>query len=377
MPVSDLTRPSSSSVVRVLIVDDSASARAMLRAIVESDPAFKVVGQAPDAYEAARMMRDELPDVILLDLELPGIDGLTFLKKIMSQRPLPVVVCSGLTAQGSVQSLAALESGAVEVILKPQSGDPQARAEAQLLICDALRAASQSRGGRKRSLAPPPPREPGSKLNADVMLPPPKLSRPVPVTEPIVCIGASTGGTEALREILVALPSDAPAICIVQHMPAGFTAAFARRLDGLCKVKVTEAVDGAAVRPGEVLIAPGDRHMMLRRLPSGYRVKVVEGPYVSRHRPSVDVLFRSAAEAAGSNALGIILTGMGDDGAHCLGEMKAMGAHTIAQDEASCVVYGMPREAALRGTAAQTLPLNKMATAIIGFARRHRTEVQG
>jgi two-component system chemotaxis response regulator CheB len=375
MPVTDPSRASTSALVRVLIVDDSASARAMLRSIVESDPALKVVGLAPDAFEAARMMREELPDVILLDLELPGIDGLTFLKKIMSQRPLPVVVCSGFTARGSEQSLAALEAGAIEVILKPQAGDPQARAEAQVRICDALRAASQSRGGR-RIAAAATPRQPGNKLTADVMLPPPNLSRTVPVTEPIVCIGASTGGTEALREILTSLPPDAPAICIVQHMPAGFTNAFARRLDGLCQVKVSEAVDGATVGQGEVLIAPGDRHMMLRRLPSGYRVTVAEGPYVSRHRPSVDVLFRSAAGAAGANALGLILTGMGDDGARCLGEMKAAGCHTIAQDEATCVVYGMPREAVRMGTAVQTLPLGKMAAAIMGFARRHRTGVQ-
>lgn len=374
MPVSESSRPASS--VRVLIVDDSASARAMLRSIVESDPALRVVGLAPDAFEAARMMREELPDVILLDLELPGMDGLTFLKKIMSQRPIPVVVCSGFTARGSEQSLAALEGGAVEVILKPQASDPQARAEAQMRICDALRAASQSRGGRALATATASHRQPGAKLTADVMLPPPNLSRAVPVTEPIVCIGSSTGGTEALREILVALPPDAPAICIVQHMPAGFTAAFAKRMDGLCQVKVTEAVDGATVTQGEVLIAPGDRHMMLRRLPSGYRVTVAEGPYVSRHRPSVDVLFRSAAGAAGANALGVILTGMGDDGARCLGEMKAAGSHTIAQDEASCVVYGMPREAVRMGTAVQSLPLNKMAAAIMGFARRHRTGAQ-
>lgn len=374
MPVSESSRPASS--VRVLIVDDSASARAMLRSIVESDPALRVVGLAPDAFEAARMMREELPDVILLDLELPGMDGLTFLKKIMSQRPIPVVVCSGFTARGSEQSLAALEGGAVEVILKPQASDPQARAEAQMRICDALRAASQSRGGRALATATASHRQPGAKLTADVMLPPPNPSRAVPVTEPIVCIGSSTGGTEALREILVALPPDAPAICIVQHMPAGFTAAFAKRMDGLCQVKVTEAVDGATVTQGEVLIAPGDRHMMLRRLPSGYRVTVAEGPYVSRHRPSVDVLFRSAAGAAGANALGVILTGMGDDGARCLGEMKAAGSHTIAQDEASCVVYGMPREAVRMGTAVQSLPLNKMAAAIMGFARRHRTGAQ-
>lgn len=360
---------------KVLIVDDSASARAMLRAIVESDPGLSVMALCIDAFEAAKVMRDALPDVILLDLELPGMDGMTFLKRIMSQKPLPVVICSGLTARGSEQSIAALEAGAVEVILKPSAGDDRARAEAQVRICDALRAAAQSRGGRAGML-PGALRAPGAKLSADEILPPPNLTRAVPTTEPVVCIGASTGGTEALRQVLVALPPDAPAICIVQHMPAGFTAAFARRLDGLCKVKVSEAVDGASVGQGEVLIAPGDQHMILRRLPSGYRVSVVQGPYVSRHRPSVDVLFRSAAGAAGSNAMGMILTGMGDDGARCLGEMKAAGAVTVAQDEASSVVFGMPREAVRMGSAVQVLPLEKMAATIMGFARRHRTGVQ-
>ncbi len=362
--------------VRVLIIDDSTSARAMLRSIVDSDPALRVCGAAPDAFAAARMMRADLPDVILLDLEMPGMDGLTFLKKIMSQRPIPVVVCSGLTARGSEQSVAALEAGAVEVILKPQAGDAQARAEAGLRICDALRAASQTRGARAALAGGPAAKAPGPKLSPDEMLPPPNPARPVPLTEPIVCIGSSTGGTEALRAILTALPSDAPAICIVQHMPAGFTAAFAKRLDSLCQVRVREAVDGATVTQGEVLIAPGDQHMMLRRLPSGYRVTVAAGPAISRHRPSVDVLFRSAASVAGANAMGIVLTGMGDDGARCLGEMKAAGALTVAQDEASCVVYGMPREAVRMGSAMQSLALDRMAAAIMGFARRHRAGVQ-
>lgn len=360
--------------VKVLIVDDSTSARAMLRSIVEKDPGLTVMGTAPDAFAAAKMMKANLPDVILLDLELPGMDGLTFLRRIMEQRPIPVVVCSGFTARGSEQSLAALEAGALEVILKPGAGDERARAEAQVRICDALRAASQSRSGR--GSVPGALRGPGQKLSADEVLPPPNLSKPVPVTEPVVVIGASTGGTEALRALLMALPPDAPAIAIVQHMPAGFTTAFARRLDGLCAVGVSEAVDGAMLKQGEVLIAPGDRHMMLRRLPSGYRVNVVEGPYVSRHRPSVDVLFRSAATAAGANALGIILTGMGDDGARCMGEMKAAGALTLAQDEASSVVYGMPREAVRMGSAVQSVALDRMAAAIMAFARRHRTGVQ-
>lgn len=355
--------------LKVLIVDDSASARAMLRSIVESDPGLRVMALAEDAFAAARAMKEALPDVILLDLELPGMDGLTFLRRIMQQRPLPVVICSGHAGRGSEHSLAALEAGAVEVILKPRAGNERERAEAQVRICDALRAASQSRG---RSAIPGALRAPGAKLSADEVLPPPNSSKVVPVTEPVVVIGSSTGGTEALREILVALPPDAPAIAIVQHMPPGFTAAFAKRMDSLSRVSVSEAVDGASLRQGEVLIAPGDRHLMLRRLPSGYRVNVTEGPYVSRHRPSVDVLFRSAAVAAGANALGIILTGMGDDGARCMGEMRAAGALTLAQDEASCVVYGMPREAVRMGSAVQSVSLDRMAATIMNFARRHR-----
>jgi two-component system, chemotaxis family, protein-glutamate methylesterase/glutaminase len=360
--------------VKVLIVDDSASARAMLRSIVETDPGLRVMGAAPDAFAAVKMMKQELPDVILLDLELPGMDGMTFLKRIMAQRPIPVVVCSGTTAGGSEQTLAAMEAGAVDVILKPQARNEQARAEAQVRICDSLRAASHSGGARP--IPTSAARAPGAKLSADEVLPPPNLSKPIPVTEPVVVIGASTGGTEALRQILEALPPDAPAIAIVQHMPPGFTAAFARRLDGLCKVRVTEAVDGVMLRQGAVVIAPGDQHIILRRLSGGYRVTVADGPYVSRHRPSVDVLFRSAASAAGPNALGIILTGMGDDGARCLGELKAAGAHTVAQDEASSVVYGMPREAVRMGSAVQSVALDRMAAAIMGFARRHKTGVQ-
>ncbi|MEY4982342.1 MAG: hypothetical protein RIR62_608 [Pseudomonadota bacterium] len=363
--------------IKVLIVDDSTSARTMLRRIVESDASLTVLGAAADAFAAARLMKAGLPDVILLDLELPGMDGITFLKRIMQQRPLPVVVCSSLTEFGSEKSLEALEAGAVEVILKPAPVDERSRQEAALRICDAIHAASQSR----KAEAPRPrgsePRPVGPKLTADEILPPPNPSRVIPVTEPLICIGASTGGTEALRVVLEMLPPDAPAIAIVQHMPQGFTNAFAKRMNTLCAIEVVEATDGIALQQGRAVIAAGDRHLMVRRVGSGYRASVTDGPYVSRHRPSVDVLFRSAAAQAGANAMGLILTGMGDDGARCMAEMRQAGSPTLAQDEASCVVYGMPREAVEMGSAMQSLPLTKMAAAIMHFARTHRMKVAG
>lgn len=369
--------PRKSDPIKVLIVDDSTSARTMLRRIVEGDPGLCVMGAAGDAFAAVRLMKVELPDVILLDLELPGMDGITFLKRIMEQRPMPVVVCSSHTEFGSEKSFEALEAGAVEVILKPSPRDEALLQEATVRICDAVHAAVQSRLGRRPQRVILRDKVPGPKLTATEILPPPMIGRAVPRTEPIICIGASTGGTEALRVVLEMLPADAPAIAIVQHMPPGFTAAFAKRLNSLCAMQITEAVDGAVLTQGKVVIAQGDQHLLLRRIGTGYRANVLAGPYVSRHRPSVDVLFRSAAVSAGANALGIILTGMGDDGASCMGEMRAMGSPTIAQDEASCVVYGKPREAVERGAAVQTLPLERMAAAIMGFARRQQMGAAG
>lgn len=365
--------------INVLVVDDSTSSRVMLRRIIESDPSLQVQAMAQDAYSAARQMKVALPDVILLDLEMPGMDGMTFLRKIMEQRPMPVVICSSLTETGSERSLEALEAGAVDVILKPSPTDEASRQEATMRICDALHAAAQSRGKGRRPQprVTPPPLIPTPKLTADEILPPPNTLKTLPLTEPIICIGASTGGTEALREVLCALPPDAPGIVVVQHMPKGFTAAFAKRLDSLAAIQISEARDGMSVGRGEAIIAAGDTHMLLRRANNGYRVQVVDGPSVSRHRPSVDVLFRSGATAAGRNTLGIIMTGMGDDGARCLGEIKAAGGMTIAQDEASCVVYGMPREAVRMGHAMQTLPLDRIAAAIMGFARQHRQAGSG
>jgi two-component system chemotaxis response regulator CheB len=354
---------------KVLIIDDSTSARAMLRMMVETDPGLTVMATAGDAYIAARHMKTELPDVILLDLELPGLDGLSFLRMIMKQHPIPVVVCSGLTEKGSEKSLAALEAGAVEVILKPSGGSEQRRAEVTHDLCEALRDAAET---KRRGPAPARMKPAGPKQSPDLILPPPNPARVLPPTEPVVFIGASTGGTEALRVLLTALPADAPAIAVVQHMPQGFTAAFAKRLNTLCAMSVAEAAEGMVLTQGRAIIAQGDKHLVVRRSGVGYRTSLVEGPAISRHRPSVDVLFRSAAISAGANAMGIMLTGMGDDGALCMAEMRRAGALTIAQDEASCVVYGMPREAVRLGGAVQTVALDRMAAVIMNFARRHR-----
>lgn len=356
--------------VKVLIVDDSASARMMLRRIIETDPSLQVSGMAQDAYAAARIMKTELPDVILLDLEMPGMDGMTFLRRIMQQHPLPVVICSTLTDEGSVRSVEAMEAGAVDVIRKPTLHDASAKLEATVRICDALQAAAMSRSRlRAGPRHQPLPLLPTQKLTADEILPPPNFARPVPPGPLVVCIGASTGGTEALREVLCALPVDCPPVLVVQHMPKGFTGAFARRLDSLAAVRIREGEDGMTVSTGEVVIAPGDSHMILRHRVSGYYVRIVDGPNVSRHRPSVDVLFRSAATTAGRNGLGILLTGMGDDGATCMGEIRKAGGATIAQNEATSVVFGMPGEAVRKGHAQQILPLTKITAAIMAFAR--------
>lgn len=356
--------------VKVLIVDDSAAARMMLRRIIETDPALQVCGMAQDAYTAARLMRAELPDVILLDLEMPGIDGITFLRRIMQQHPLPVVICATITANGLRRSVAAIEAGAVDVISKPVLGDLTAESEVALRICDALHAAAMAHAQPANAQVPQQaPLIATQKLSADEILPPPNVLRPVPQGPLVVCIGASTGGTEALRQVLCALPADCPPLVIVQHMPKGFTAAFARRLDSLANIRIKEGEDGMPLSRGEAIIAPGDSHMMLRRRTSGYCIHVTGGPSISRHRPSVDILFRSAATCAGRNAMGILLTGMGDDGATCLGEIHKAGGLTVAQDEATSVVFGMPAEAIRKGHAQRVLPLPKMAEAIVAFDR--------
>lgn len=355
--------------VKVLIVDDSALVRQTLSEVLASDPEITVLGTASDPFVAARRIQSEVPDVIMLDVEMPRMDGITFLRKLMVQRPIPVVMCSSLTEQGSETLMQAFESGAVDVILKPRMGTARFLQESKVRICEVVKAAAQARVQR-RETARPVARVPPRKLSADAMLPPPVRGQAMArTTERVVCIGASTGGTESLREVFEALPTACPAIVVVQHMPEKFTEAFARRLDGLCEVEVKEAADGDAVLRGRVLIAPGNRHMLLQRSGARYYVAVKDGPLVSRHRPSVDVLFRSAAHSVGANAVGIIMTGMGDDGAHGLLEMKQAGALTVAQDEASSIVFGMPKEAIALGAADKVLPLDRLAAEIVRAGR--------
>lgn len=352
--------------IRVLVVDDSALVRQALSDVLSSDPEIQVMATAQDPFVAAERLRRETPDVITLDVEMPRMDGITFLRKLMSQHPIPVVICSSLAEERAETTLRALEYGAVEIIQKPKLGTKQFLEESRVRICDAVKAAARARVKR---LAPLGAVE--AKLTADAVLPKarPGATAMAETTEKVVVVGASTGGTEALRVFLEALPADAPGTVIVQHMPEGFTAAFARRLDGLCRVRVKEAADGDTVLRGQALVAPGNRHTLLKRSGARYHVEVRNGPLVCRHRPSVDVLFRSAARYAGRNAVGVILTGMGDDGARGMAELKEAGAHTIAQDEATCVVFGMPHEAIKRGAAHRVLPLPAIAAAVL---REHR-----
>ncbi|MEX6506067.1 chemotaxis response regulator protein-glutamate methylesterase [Jiella sp. M17.18] len=365
--------------IRALIVDDSASVRSVLSTILNGDPEIEVMGAAADAYAAAEIIRGEVPDVMFLDIEMPRMDGLTFLKKIMAQRPIPVVICSSLTEEGSDMMMQALAAGAVDVVTKPKVHTAQHLRESAMTICDVAKAAAHARVRSRKPRAMKATVE--AKNLADVMIPSisperaEKLKLSIPATEPVLCIGASTGGTEALAAVLATLPADCPAMLVVQHMPEGFTAAFARRLDGLCAPRVAEARDGDLVRPGQVLIAPGNHHMMLRRAGSRYTVTVAAGPPVCRHRPSVDVLFRSAAQAAGPNVVAAILTGMGDDGARGLLEIRQTGGRTIAQNEETCVVFGMPKEAIDRGGAETILPLGRIGGELLSPTKPARTKV--
>ncbi len=351
--------------IRVLIIDDSAVVRQVLADIIAADPELEVMATAADPFIAADRMKQEVPDVITLDVEMPRMDGITFLQRVMSQHPIPVVICSSLTGKGSETAMRALEYGAVEIIEKPILGSRRFLEESAVRICDTIRAASRVRPRRiaamKRDIPP--------KLTADAVIAKATSLAMVRTTEKVVAVGTSTGGTEALRVFLEALPADSPGIVIVQHMPEHFTAAFARRLDGLCRISVKEAQHNESVIPGRALIAPGNRHLLLKRSGARYFVEVKDGPLVCRHRPSVDVLFRSTARYAGANAVGVIMTGMGDDGARGMLEMKEAGAVTIAQNEATSVVFGMPKEAIARGGVNMVLPLDGIAAAVMKNCR--------
>ena len=350
--------------VRVLVVDDSAVVRQTLTEILSSDAEIEVIGTAGDPYVAAERIAEQVPDVITLDIEMPRMDGLTFLKKIMSQHPIPVVICSSLAEEGALSSIRALEYGAVEIVTKPKLGTRQFLEDSRVELCQAVKAAAAA---RLHPLGPMHTVEP--KLTADAVLSPATHAM-AETTEKVVVVGASTGGTEALKTLLEALPADSPGFVIVQHMPELFTRAFANRLDGLCAITVKEAETNDTVIRGRALIAPGNHHLLLKRSGARYFVEVKDGPLVCRHRPSVDVLFRSAARYAGPNAVGVIMTGMGDDGARGMREMKEAGAATIAQNEATCVVFGMPNEAIKRGAVDKILPLEAIPGAMLAHARR-------
>lgn len=348
--------------IKVLVVDDSAVVRQTMSALLSSDPDLEVMATAPDPYVAAERIAEQVPDVITLDIEMPRMDGLTFLKKIMTQHPIPVVICSSLAEQGAQSTLKALELGAVDVVTKPRMGTKQFLEDSRCTICEVVKAAASAKLVKysdKRVVQP--------KLTADAVLPG-SFHAMAETTEKVVVVGASTGGTEALKSLLEVLPPDAPGIVIVQHMPELFTKAFATRLDGLCAITVKEAETNDSVLRGRALIAPGNRHLLLRRSGARYFVEIKDGPLVCRHRPSVDVLFRSAARYAGQNAVGVILTGMGDDGARGMAEMKQVGAYTIAQDEATSVVFGMPKEAIKLNGVHRILPLQAISGAILTHA---------
>jgi two-component system chemotaxis response regulator CheB len=351
-------------VIKVMVVDDSAVVREVVKQVLEADPNIKVIGSAMDPIFAMEKMKVQWPDVIVLDIEMPRMDGLTFLHKIMSERPTPVVICSTLTEKGAQTTMQALAAGATSIITKPKMGVKRfLQEDASNDLVEAVKAAARANMRRVVHNATPTPvaaHKVGAKLNADAILLAGSASLGQ-TSEQIVAIGTSTGGTQALELVLTALPRICAGIVIVQHMPEVFTEAFAQRLNSLCQIEVLEAKNNDRVIPGRALIAPGGKHMLLKRSGAQYHVEVVDGPLVNRHRPSVDVLFRSVAKFAGKNALGIIMTGMGDDGARGLKEMRDAGAHTFGQNEESCVVYGMPKEAMKLGGVCEEIPLQQIA----------------
>ena len=349
---------------KVLIIDDSAVVRQTLTQIYSSDPELEVVGTAPDAIIALKKLSDLNPDVLSLDVQMPRMDGLTFLERLMKSNPMPVVMVSALTTKGSEEALRSLELGAIDIVEKPRLDVREGLEEISIQICDKIKAAAQAKvkTPHQRYLAP------AKKFSVDAILPPKRKNQTHSENELLIAIGASTGGTVALREVLTPLPSDMPGIVVVQHMPKSFTFSFAESLNRDCKLNVCEASEGQKVERGKVLISPGDQHMMIKSSGKGYYVTMNSGELVNRHRPSVDVLFRSVANLSGGKSIGVILTGMGDDGAMGLSEMHDTGSKTLAQDEDSCVVYGMPRKAVECGAVDEILSLENIVRRLIALS---------
>ncbi|RBA24152.1 protein-glutamate methylesterase/protein-glutamine glutaminase [Herminiimonas fonticola] len=349
--------------IKVLIVDDSALIRSVMKEIINSQPDMEVVGVAPDPIVARDLIKQTNPDVLTLDVEMPRMDGLDFLEKLMRLRPMPVVMVSSLTERGSEITLRALELGAVDFVTKPKMSIQSGMLEYTEMIADKIRAASKARI-KPRQITPAD----SNKAGEGVL---PLIRNPLTSSEKLIIIGASTGGTEAIKDFLMQMPSDCPGILITQHMPPGFTKSFAQRLDNLCKIDVKESEGGERVLPGHAYLAPGHSHLQLVRSGANYMTQIDQGPPVNRHRPSVDVLFHSAAVHAGKNAVGVILTGMGKDGALGMLEMKNAGAYNFAQDEASCVVFGMPREAIAVGATHEVGSLNSLPGMVLGYLATH------
>lgn len=348
--------------LKVYVVDDSAVVRQTLVHLLQGDPEIELMGSAPNPLIAGPVIRKTRPDVLLLDIEMPGMDGLTFLRQIMDENPIPTVICSTLTANGSKMALDALAAGAVAVVAKPRLGLKQFLEESRRELVQTLKAAARTKPQHSASPA-------RTSASPTVKRPPIAGLHALSVNKPVV-IGSSTGGTQAIESVLARLPADSPGIAIVQHMPEKFTAMYAQRLDGICAMNIREARDGDRVERGVVLIAPGNLHMQMRKSGGQYYVSVADGPPVNRHKPSVDVLFRSVAECAGRDVLAIMLTGMGDDGARGMKQLHDQGARTIAQDEETCVVFGMPMEAIKLGAVDDVLPIGEIAGAIKAFDAR-------
>ncbi len=357
---------------RVMIVDDSAVVRRFLSDLL-TRAGFEVMATAPDPLFAMELLKKDRPDVMVLDVEMPRMDGISFLKQLMASAPLPVVMCSTLTEQGAATTMAALAAGAVGIVTKPKAGLKSFVQDDGNGIVAALKAAARANVGALSRFPASSPATPGAGRAGGAPAAPaaPGLLAPmISTTERVVAVGVSTGGVQAIEQVLPRLPRNAPGMVIVQHMPEKFTASLATRLDGLCAMQVREARHGDRVLPGVALIAPGGRHTRMVRSGAQYHVEVFDGPVVNHHRPSVDVLFRSVATAAGANAIGLIMTGMGDDGARGLREMRSAGAWTLAQDEASCVVFGMPKEAIKLGAVDEVVPLSHIAERILAAASR-------